>query len=73
MTTAMSHRLWLRLLPEPVVVEAYYLLVDRLKNVNEFDHEHRIKRIARDGGGRSCEEFVVCSGGESEAVVGDEQ
>ena len=32
MTTAMSHRLWLRLLPEPVVVdmllEAYYLLVD---------------------------------------------
>ena len=56
-----------------MLLEAYYLLVDRLKNVNEFDHEHRIKRIARDGGGRSCEEFVVCSGGESEAVVGDEQ
>lgn len=45
-----------------MLLEAYYLLVDRLKNVNEFDHEHRIQRIARDEGWRSCDEFVVCLG-----------
>ena len=56
-----------------MLLEAYYLVAHRLEYVCEFDYEHRIKRIARDGGGRSCDEFVVCPGGESEAVVGDEQ
>ena len=56
-----------------MLLEAYNLLVDRLENVDEFDREHRIQRIARDGGRCSCEEFVVGPGGEGESVVGDEQ
>lgn len=61
MTTAMSQ--WLaRAVVVDMLLEAYYLLVDRLENVEKFDYEHRIQRIARDEGWRSCDEFVVCLG-----------